>query len=219
MSIRISLALTGVVLCLMLIGCGRGGPDQLISRLQSADVQTRRTAARECGHDPNLDDRIVAALTHAVTDSDAEVRCLSIESLGKQGPNARSTVPVLAAALKDSESSVRLQAALAIQKIDPTNSSFAPVLIETMRDGDGRVLLAVGAMGKQAGWAVPTLISLLSHPSPNMRTLAAQTLGRIGPTASTALGPLRQATRDANLVVQRAAQRAIDQIEPSATRN
>ena len=174
---------------------------------------------RECKQKTKLDDRVVDALRRAANDNDAEVRRLAIESFGNQGVAARSDIPILTPALKDSEFSVRLHAALAIQKIDPSNPNFAPVLIDAMREGDGRVLLAVGAMGNQATWAVPTLISLLSHPSPNMRTLAAQTLGRIGPTANAALGPLRQATRDANVVVQRAAQHAIDQIEPSAPKN
>ena len=97
---------------------------------------------------------------------------------------------------------VRVRAALAIQKIDPKNVSFVPVLAGAMRSGDGRVLLAVGAMGAEAAWAVPTLVGLLSHESAQMRALAAQTLGRIGPAASEAKAALQRTLRDSNVAVQ-----------------
>src|SRR6185312_1314241 len=121
--------------------------------------------------------------TKSATDTDVEVRSFSIAALGKAGPAAQSSLPVLKTALQDPEKRGRLEAALAIPKIDPHDTSARPVLIAAMREADGRTLLAVGAMGGDAVWAVPTLIGLLSHATPQVRALAAKTLGRIGPGA------------------------------------
>ncbi len=162
-----------------------------------------------------LDQREIAALTKAVADNDAEVRRLSITALGKAGAAAKSSLPALIAALQDSDSSVRLRAALAIQKIDPSNKSFELVLMSAMRAGEGRILLDVGAMGKDGAWAVPTLIGILSHDQAKMRALAAQTLGHIGPAASDAIAPLQRLARDPNAAVQTAAKDALDRIKPA----
>jgi HEAT repeat protein len=87
-----------------------------------------------------------------------------------------------------------------------------PVLAAAMRGGDGRVMLQVGCMGAEAEWAVSTLIELLSHESPQLRALAARTLGQIGPAASAAAPALERATKDPNGAVQGAAKAALDRI-------
>jgi HEAT repeat protein len=199
--------------CGWTIGCGADPVDQWIAQLQSADVETRRAAARALTQKNQAEDRVMVALAKAAADHDTEVKSLAIGALGRIGKPAASSLPALVAALQDSESSVRLSAALAIQKIDPKNSAFVPALTAAMRAGDGRVLLDVGAMGAGAVWAVPTLIDLLAHPLPQVRALAAQTLGRIGPAAAAAKPALQQATRDSNLAVQQAARAALDQIK------
>jgi HEAT repeat protein len=184
-----------------------------IAQLQSSDVEVRRAAARTLGEQKNLDIRAAAELTKTVADSDMEIRWLSIDDLAKIGPAAASSLPALVKALDDSDAAVRLRAALAIQEIDPKNPDFPRVLIAEMHAGNGRVLLDVGAMGKDAAWAVPTLIELLSHQSPKVRALAAQALGRIGPTSSDAKFALQRAASDPNPAVQSAAREAIKSTE------
>ncbi len=102
---------------------------------------------------------------------------------------------------------------MAIQKIDPNERDFVPVLIAAMRGGDGRVMLAVGALGKDGAWAVPTLVELLSHQTPQVRALAAQTLGRIGPAAAAAKAALERAAHDQNPAVQQAAMEALERVQ------
>jgi vesicle coat complex subunit len=212
MSIRILRAFPSLALCLALVGCGdRVG--KLIAELGSSDPATRRVAARALGVQTPPDDRAVAALTKAVADSDAEVRQAAIAALGQIGPAAKSGRPALKQALDDPAVTVRRKAALAIGRIAPTDESFQPVLIAAMREGDGRILLAVGAMGQDALWAVPTLIGLLSHQQAKVRSLAAHTLGRIGPTAGDAQPALEQLLRDPNAAARGAAQDALDQIQ------
>jgi HEAT repeat protein len=200
-------------LCLLFTGCGANPTDTAISQLQSSDVEVRRAAAHSLGEQTASDARAVAALTKAVADSDKEVRWLAIDDLAKIGPPAASSLPALVKALDDADAAVRLRAALAIQKIDPKNPNFPRVLIAEMRAGNGRVLLDVGAMGKDAAWAVPTLIELLSHQSPKVRALAAQALGRIGPASSDAKTALQRAASDPNSAVQSAAHEALRSIE------
>jgi hypothetical protein len=193
--------------------CGCGDPvDKLIAQLNSSDVQIRRDAVRAIRETKNVDDRVLAALTKCITDSDPEVKTICIGGLGEIGAAAKSSTPALETALKDGEQQVRVKAALAIQKIDPQNRSFVPVLVNEMRSGDGRLMLQIGALGADAAWAVPTLIGLLSHESPPMRALAARTLGQIGPPATSAKTALHQATRDTNAAVQGAARAALSRV-------
>jgi HEAT repeat protein len=184
----------------------------LIAQLESVDATMRRAAARELGERSEAEERVIAALTQRVADADAEVRHEAIRALGRRGRAAKSSVPVLEKSLDDADARVRVRAALAIQQIDPQNRTFVPVLAGAMRGGDGRVLLEVGAMGEEAAWAVPALVGLLSHELPQMRALAAQTLGRIGPAADRAVGALERATQDPNVAVQGAARDALDRI-------
>jgi HEAT repeat protein len=205
-----------LVLCVSAIGCARDPVADLTSRLGNSDVAVRRAAARVLNETPNADERVIAALTKCASDSDLEVRYLSIGALGKLGPAGKAGIPALKSALADSEKRVRVDAALAMHKIDPHDSSSRPVLIAAIREGDGRTLLAIGAMGGDAAWAVPTLVGLLSHETPQVRALAARTLGRIGPAASSAKVSLEAAGRDSNPAVQNAAKEALTRLGNSA---
>ncbi len=205
--------LSCLILCLSQVGCAHDPLDDLISRLNDPDAAVRRAAVRELAKRPSSDERVVAALTKSTTDKDADVRYFSVEGLGKLGPAGKSVVPALKSVLADSEKRVRLEAALAIAKIDPRDPAFRPVVTAAMREGDGRTLLAIGSMGPDAAWAVPILIGLLSHETPQVRALAARTLGHIGPAGSEAKASLEAASRDSNAAVQKAAKEALSHLQ------
>jgi HEAT repeat protein len=200
-----------VAFFLVVAGCA-SERDKLVAALERSEVEARRAAARALGEEREADERVVGALTKAVEDADAEVRRLSIDALGNFGASAKASLPALTHALGDSEPAVELRAALAVQKIEPGNPESQRALIAAMRRGDGRILLQVGAMGEKAAWAVPTLATLLSHEAPQVRAVAAQTLGQIGPGARTAEAALRRATNDSNVAVQEAARAALVRI-------
>jgi HEAT repeat protein len=212
MSSRVAAALILLGLCCLLNSCG-DSQGQLLAQLQSPEVEVRRAAVRALALQSQPDNRVMIALTQAVADSDQAVRGLAINALGQIGKPARGSLPALTLVMKDSDPVIRLRAALAIQKINPKDLSFVPVLVSAMRSGDGRVLLEVGAMGRDGAWAVPTLIELLGHPLPQIRALAAQTLGRIGPAAVGAKPALQQAAHDSNAAVQLAARQALEHVQ------
>jgi HEAT repeat protein len=214
MSISVSRRLAQLGLYIVLSGCSRDPMSTLIAQLGDPDAGVRRAAARSLNELPSSDDRVIATLAKCAADTDAEVRYFSIAALGKNGLAARSSLPALKSDLEDPEKGVRLQAALAIHKIDPQDRSIMPVLTSAMREGDGKTLLEVGGMGADGAWAVPTLIGLLSHESAQVRVLAANDLGRIGPAAGSAKAALQASIGDPNAAVKRAAQTALSQIQP-----
>lgn len=192
-------------------GCG-DRVSRLLAQLDDPDAAVRRAAVSGLVECDARDDRVIAGLTKAVADGDVEVRGPAIVALGEAGPSARSCLPALTTALHDPIPAVQRSAALAILRIDPHERSTVPVLTAAMKEGDGHVVLAVGNMGREADWAVPTLIGLLSHQAPQMRSLAAQTLGRIGPPAIAAKSALQRALADPNVAVQSAARNALERI-------
>ena len=70
----------------------RDPASEMISRLNGPDIAVRRAAARALREQPNADDRVVAALTKTAKDSDVELRCFSVEALGKLGQTDKSMV-------------------------------------------------------------------------------------------------------------------------------
>jgi len=152
------------------------------------------------------------ALIEQLGDSDPRVRRAAIDALADEPGDVAVTVPALARVLADTDTSVRLSAAVALQKIDAGNPSFPPVLIESLEAGHAPMFLEVGRMGRDAEWAVPTLLKLLSHPQPQIRGLAARALGEIGIADTSVTAALERRQRDEAPAVRRAAERALELI-------
>jgi HEAT repeat protein len=64
-----------------------------------------------------------------------------------------------------------------------------------MQTGDGGAIVAVGEMGPEAPWAVPALEALARSRDPDIRLLAVQALGQIGPPAREAEATLQLRAR------------------------
>ena len=213
MSTRALRAFATLPLCFALVGCGdRVG--KLIAQLESSpDAATRRTAARALGEQTPTDRSRRNGVAKAVGDTEYERATSCHHDTGSNGPGGQiEPAHAQAGARRSTTNRSAVKAALAIGHIDPDDTSFRSVLIAAMREGDGQTMLAVGGMGQNAAWAVPTLVGLLSHREAKVRALAAHMLGRIGPTASEAKGTLQQLLRDSNAAVRDAAQHALDDI-------
>ena len=107
------------------------------------------------------------------------------------------------AELKDRDLSVREQAVAAIKVYGSAARSAAPLIIRLMDDSDislrVNAVITCGYIGldqRDLGQAVTVLSRLLGHPQGIIRYQAARTLGQLGPSAVTALGPLLQNLRD-----------------------
>jgi HEAT repeat protein len=200
-----------VLVTLLAPGCGGGADvDALIAQLGDADSNVRITAAAALGKLGADAEAAVAPLQEALRDPHPEVRQASARSLGEIGAAAPDAVAALESALNDEDLRVQLAAAWALVKLDSAGRKYVPVLTATMKLGEGGTIVAVGNLGSSADWAVPTLVELLSDQRPNTRRLAAEALGRIGPTGD-AVKALQQATQDADDRVRAAASAALSQ--------
>ena len=203
--------------CICTLGCGDPA-SPLLAQLRDDDVQVRRKAARTLADARFVnDERVVPALAAATRDADLLVQEAAITSLGQFGTLAESALPELEQALGSLESSIRLAAALAMSKIDPTSKSHQQVLIESLRNGHAPLFLEVGQMGKNAQWAVPTLVDLLTDQQTHVRALAARALGEIGTSNDKVDAALKRRLQDREPAVRRAAEAAIEQLRISAT--
>lgn len=151
-------------------------------------------------------------LIRALKHRDAKVRAEVVISLGSIHSEARSTVPVLVIALKDSDPLVRYHAADSLRQLAgvgrPEVKMAVPGLIEALNDtavAEGYSKATVAQMAAYALWfigadardAVRSLVEALTrNPDNRVRTFAAMTLGRIGPSDEAVVPSLISALKD-----------------------
>jgi len=121
---RALLAAVGLIAC---SGCGTGPPPpdtaarvrHWIEALRKPDAKLRKEAAFKLGNlgltDP---DSVVPALTTALKDDDARVRCEAILALLKCGPGAKGATRALTEVQhQDSDATTRAYAAKALERL------------------------------------------------------------------------------------------------------
>jgi vesicle coat complex subunit len=209
-------AVHAIALAILLVaGCGEDRLITLRGDLQSTDPEVRRQALRELGTMGEAAGPAVTEIAALVRDPAPAVRQAACRALGDIGQSATAHVADLEAALADEAWPVRLAAAFAILKLEPKSDAPHAALNEAMAKGEGGTIVAIGQLGEDAAWAVPTLIALLNDRRPGTRRLAAEALGTIGPAASAARSSLESATRDSDDRVRAAAEQALERIHES----
>ncbi|MBL8850459.1 MAG: HEAT repeat domain-containing protein [Planctomycetaceae bacterium] len=197
------------MLTVVFAGCqGEDPVAARIAELQGTDRESRIAAAdalRELGEPAAT---AVPALTSVLGDLHPGVRQSAARALGHMGDAGQSAVPPIEDLLDDPELSVRMAAAWSLRELDPAGEKYVPVLIKAMREGEGGTIVAVGNLGPDGDWAVPTLTTLLQDRRPGVRRLAAEALGKIGPDAA-ARTALERAARDSDDRVREAATAAL----------
>jgi HEAT repeat protein len=169
----------------------------------------------------------VPALLEALEDCDRFVRWAAARTFGRMdldelGPRReRIIVPAIARLLFDPDVDVCKTAAGTLQRFGPQAAAAVPSLARVTAQGDPEVrvaaMQALGALNPEdAVRAVRALLNALRNADADVRRTAAETLGRIGPLARDAIGPLRQALQDDNPAVRRAASDALLSILPPA---
>ncbi|HEY2805544.1 MAG TPA: M56 family metallopeptidase [Gemmatimonadales bacterium] len=145
----------------------------LTSALKDADPGVRGMAAWALG---NLNTRAAEpALVGALSDADADVREMAVEALASLGD--RAAVPALARLTADPTMGVRGVLTNALHRLGGPEAAAALTTM-VLHDGDPHVRdMATYALRLSAGRdAVPTLITVLRDPSPDIRVDAASNL-------------------------------------------
>jgi HEAT repeat protein len=171
-----------------------------------------------CRLDPKAE--TVAAVAGYLTARDPLLRHDAASVLGLLGDAAKSATSRLTAALEDTEESVRLAAAVALWKIE-FNPTIVSTLTKMLGSNDPRIReLAVSEVGVTLGAegkrVVSELVKRLFDPYSGVRSVAAETLGRIGPDAKGAAPTLLALLEgEEPAFVQSAACEALGLIEPA----
>ncbi|WP_089718834.1 HEAT repeat domain-containing protein [Candidatus Entotheonella palauensis] len=156
--------------------------------------------------------------------TDLDVRQRAALILGRIGPDARDAMAALIESVVDRDRDMRNEAIRALKQIDPNwltsevTQQAIPMLIEKLGSrSDGVHNTAKLVLSTIGTPAVPDLIRTLSNAEDDQHQgLAAETLGRIGVDAASAVSPLNQALNSDHLHVRRLAAEALGRIGPAA---
>lgn len=136
----------------------------------------------------------IPAIVQMLSDDVADARIAAARLLGEIGPQIQDTIPNLTKLLVDKDGRVRIFAAEAIWRIDNREIAWTAML-ELLRDkdpllrGDEAVRIGATFRAKAASAITPLRNSLWDHDS-EVRASAAESIGRIGPTARQAVPAL-----------------------------
>jgi beta-lactamase regulating signal transducer with metallopeptidase domain len=188
-------------------GTGAGDP-----RAEQAPGPSSKPEGKARKLDEATRQSMVAALTGALNDTDAEVRGQAASALGQLG-EVRA-VPALAACMNDKSEEVRKQAIHALGQLHARET--APALAGAMKDASGEVreqaAFALGQLGDQA--AVPVLSEALKDADADVRQQAAFALGQLN--AKSAVPALAGALKDQNADVRQQAAFSLGQLGAEA---
>lgn len=217
----------------LLAGLRPALPD-LAGATSDPDVRVRRAALDVLGLLGPAATGAAGALSRALKDPDCFVRRSAVRALRAVGPVAlREASPGLTQLLDDPDRDVRAASAAALRSSDETTvvqaswvarpaapaGGAATALANGLAHKDAEVRLAAlrGTAGMSLEAAlVPLLGKALADTDPRVRKLAADLLGRLGPQARAAEGPLRHALSDPDSAVRRAAGEALLNFVPLA---
>ena len=206
------------------LALGRVGPDAaaavpaIASALDDKDPTVRYAAAYALGNMGPAAKEAVATLTAKTSDSDEFLRTIATWAVARLDPAndawRKKAVPLLVAALQHKDARIRGAAAHALADLFTGDSSVTEAFIARLNDQDhgvgGVVANALVELGEPA---VPALIKALDNK--DLRGYAVATLGRIGPKAAAAIGPLTATLADELPAIRRETLFAIGAIAPA----
>jgi len=138
----------------------------------------------------------VPGLLEALQRSERSRRVDAVEELSRIGPPAKAAVPELVKALQDPDADLRLASANALAAIDPKNPVILPALDAELKAGPDQRKAAAEILGDLGAVGVAVLTGALKDPDAGVRWAAADSLGRIGPAAKSAVPALAAALED-----------------------
>ena len=199
------------------VGAGRVGKDELPAlraRLKSQSAAERAESAGEIGFLGGDAADAVKELEGLLDDKVAHVRMASASALLRiTGKHARA-VEVLGTGLGDKDASTRRHAARSVGLAGAAAGPLADTLAGLLKDSDTRVrrsaLQAIATLGPAAANAREAVTALLENPETAID--AADTLGRMGPSARSSLKALAKLLQRDAPAERWAAVRAMAQI-------
>jgi HEAT repeat protein len=179
MAIHYRSSLRGVPLCRLKAG------------LQHTTYRPQQVVARNGGSEED-----VPGLLTGLENPDASRRADAAEDLGRIGPPAKAALPALVRRLQDADPQVRIASAAAIASIDPKHPDVLPAALAEMKGAAEQRRMAADLLGDLGAVAVPALAGALKDADANVRWAAAESLGRIGPSAKAAVTDLAAVLAD-----------------------
>lgn len=162
------------------------------------------------------------ALAAALTRKYSFTRWHVAAALHEIGPGAKQAVPALIRALKDDEPFVRSHAAEALGKLAPGDEEVEGALAELLSDSQWLVRYHAAAALARMGhpnMVMHILLKGAKHRDPQVRIHALATLEASGPEAKEGIRAIKEALKDEDEQVRKAAAEALEKIQAApATR-
>jgi HEAT repeat protein len=195
--------------------------DELLKRLDSPDVEVRRTAATELGWNGPKAKRSLPALYQGLNDESPVVRIAVTAAIWQIAHQPGTVVPVLVELLQAGDPTVRTLAAHALGTIGTEAKRGLPDLHRVLETSSGlfqvNVAEAIVQIDSSDAPAFDALVAALKDPTADVRCQAAYALSAAADTRSKeiihALSPLR---KDVDPRVQEAAKLTVDQLKRTA---
>jgi HEAT repeat protein len=197
-----------------------GRPTRFWARSLRTGPAERAAAASQLEHGGADAVPVLAGImTRSTAASEAELRWVAAELLGKLGPDAASAGPVLLIGLRDGDPYVQAVCATALAKVGVPAESAVPLLAELLKTQ--HAVVAARALSQYRGAAaasLPALVDLLQDKSQSAeaRWNAARTIGKIGPAAVSAVPALIDTSNDKEWTIREHCAESIGEIGPSA---
>ena len=200
-----------------------GAIPALVRSLGHLNPQVRRNAAEALGKMGGAGSRSARpALGKAARDEDGGVRSQAIRALGAIGRPTPASMQVVLAGFQDADPLVRAAAVESVGRWGEPSEAILSGLAPLLEDANDQVKVeATKVLPKLAG-ATPAVIDglcrrLLEDDSDLVQAHAALALGKLGPAAAAAGGPLLRAAQTGEVSVREQAMRAIAMIQPPET--
>ena len=167
------------------------------------------------GDDPLL----VDALVRMLKSKNGDQRARAVGALESLKPPPKGVVPALVDAMKDPHPVVRRIACDALGRYHGSEGETAlQALLAAMGDRDFWVRINAGrslaSRGEAAAEAIPPIIRLLRTEDRNLRSQAAEILGKFGPSARVASAALLVALDDEKDHVRKSVEKALNAVSP-----
>jgi HEAT repeat protein len=171
------------------------------------------------GEGEEADEDLLARLIAALDDENPRVWSKALATLRHLGPSAKGAVPALADILRDADRKV--QHGPIVHTLAFIGPASVPALIEGVQVEDVKArtcaLRILGKFGPKSKEAVPSVAEvLLEDKKSKVRSLAAETLAKIGEEARDAGESLAEALGDKVKAVRKAAAEAFAKIKPTS---